>query len=447
MAGRVQLELSRGPQERFFTGDPEFTHFRSVFKKHVNHATQNMEIEPTTAVDFGSTAKFIVPAKSSDLIRRATLRIKLSPIVHPSGDPVGWIESIGHAIIDHVDVRIGDACVQRLTGDVLQIQSELHYTQTHQQALKHLIGKYPERVAGTPVSNKAIAAHLGEASAETVLFVELPFWFTEDTHAALPLCSITTQEVEIVVKTRHYQDAPDGHLMVRTTDGAHVSFTQGVGTPPSITGFTLITEGVFVDPPTRKVIMDAKKEYVITQYQRNQVTLEPGETSARMALRFTNPVKELYVAVRSRIPGGSSPFDYDNRVTTAGTGNGKTTGTGGRLILYEHLDYMTLDLDGSPVLNDVTGKAIFLKAAQPFMHHRKTPLIRRFYMYSFALEPELPTVSSGSINFSMVKEQDLHLHLNPQPTYARDVRVYASSFNVLKVHPEGNAEVIFNCEM
>jgi hypothetical protein len=47
----------------------------------------------------------------------------------------------------------------------------------------------------------------------------------------------------------------------------------------------------------------------------------------------------------------------------------------------------------------------------------------------------------------MIKEQDLRLYLNPQPTYVRDVRVYASSFNILRVHPEGNTEVIFDCQM
>lgn len=447
MAGRVQLELGRGPQETFFTGDPEYTHFRSVFKKHVNHAIQSVDVQPNTTIDFGTSTSFRIPANSGDMIRGMYLKLTLSKIEHPSGDPVGWIESIGHAIIDHVDLLIGDALVQRLTGDVLQIQSEHNYTQTKQQALKHLIGKFPDRVAGTPVSNKAISAHLGAAASDTDLFIELPFYFHGEESLSIPLCAITKQEIEVVVKLRHYQSAPDGHLMVKTADGAHVNFTEGSGTPPHVVKLTLTCDNVFLDAPVREAIRSARKEYLITQYQRHQVTLDAGTTEARIPLAFVNPVKELFVLVRSRVPTGSSPFDYDNRVTTAGTGNGKTTGAGGRLILYEHLDHMTLDLDGSPVLNNVTGKAIFLKAVQPYMHHKKTPLIRRFYSYSFALEPEISTHSTGTVNFSMIKEQDLRLYLNPQPTYVRDVRVYASSFNILRVHPEGNTEVIFDCQM
>ena len=78
------------------------------------------------------------------------LKVTLSELDHPLG-PLAWIDSIGHGIIEYVDLRIGDVVIQRLTSDVLQIYSEQNYTQTKQQALKHLIGKYPNRVAGTLV--------------------------------------------------------------------------------------------------------------------------------------------------------------------------------------------------------------------------------------------------------------------------------------------------------
>jgi len=106
------------------------------------------------------------------------------------------------------------------------------------------------------------------------------------------------------------------------------------------------------------------------------------------------------------------------------------------------LDYLTLDLDGQPIITQETGNVIFLKAVQAAIHHSKTQLIRRFYSYSFALQPEewYPT---GQVNFSLVKEQLLNLSLTPCADYPRQIRVYAVSYNILRVS-EGSGQTLFN---
>jgi len=440
MAGRVQLELARGPQERFFTVDPEYTHFRSIFKKTTNYAVQSRDFEPQTSTRFGETAHFRIPANYGDLLKTVALKVTLSELNHPDGHSLAWIDSIGHGIIEYVDLRIGDVVIQRLTSDVLQIYSEQSYTQTKQQALKHLIGKYPNRVAGTLVSDKSIAAHLGEATGDTELIIDLPFYFYRKPELALPLCALKLQEVEFVVKLRHYQDAVDGHLMVSTVTGGHIDFTTSGGRP-TIKSMALATDIVFVEDAVRdQLLRRPELDYVITQHQRHQETISAGTNALRMKLEFSNPMRELYFVIRSRVPTGSSPFDYDNRVTTPNTGEGKTTGIGGRLILFEHLRHLKLSFDGEEILDEVTGKAIFLKAVQPYMHHSKTQLIRRFYSYAFATEPEGPP--SGTVNLSLIKDQIVQFELNPQPTYARDVRVYGASHNVLRFS-EGKADILY----
>ena len=192
MAGRVQLELARGPQERFFTVDPEYTHFRSIFKKTTNYAVQSRDFEPETSTRFGETANFRIPANYGDLLKTVALKVTLSELNHPDGHSLAWIDSIGHGIIEYVDLRIGEVVIQRLTSDVLQIYSEQNYTQTKQQALKQLIGKYPNRVAGTLVSDKSISAHLGEATGDTELIIDLPFYFYRKPDLALPCLLYTS---------------------------------------------------------------------------------------------------------------------------------------------------------------------------------------------------------------------------------------------------------------
>ena len=106
------------------------------------------------------------------------------------------------------------------------------------------------------------------------------------------------------------------------------------------------------------------------------------------------------------------------------------------------MDHLALTLDGQEIITRDTGTMPFLKAVQAAIHHSKTQLIRRFYSYSFALQPEewYPT---GQVNFSLVKEQIVDLSLTPCIDFPRQVRVYAVNYNILRVG-EGSAKTIFD---
>ena len=140
----------------------------------------------------------------------------------------------------------------------------------------------------------------------------------------------------------------------------------------------------------------------------------------------------MYFVIQSK---GARVFDFDNY---------RQTSEDNKLVLYEHLKYLKLTLDGYEVLTEKTGKAVFLKAVQAGIHHAKTQLIRRFYSYSFALEPEKHT-PTGQVNFSVIKDQVLELNLNTNTLNDREVRVYARAYNVLRV-AEGKARVIFGIQ-
>ena len=157
-----------------------------------------------------------------------------------------------------------------------------------------------------------------------------------------------------------------------------------------------------------------------------------GQNTAKFNLSFTNPVKELYFVIQSK---GARVFDYDNY---------RETSQDNKHVLFEHLNYLKLTLDGDEVLTEKTGKAIFLKAVQAGIHHSKTQLIRRFYSYSFALQPEkhYPT---GQVNFSVIKDQLLQLNLHTNTLNDREVRVYARAYNVLRV-AGGKAALLFGSQ-
>jgi len=417
MAGRIQLEAS-GPQDRFFTLDPSYTHFLQSFKKHSNYSTEYVFIKPENEADFGKKVKFTIPQNQGDLLRTVSIKVKLPALV--SAYNVGYIESIGHALIDYADIIIGGEVIQRLTSDYLQIYSEQNVTQTKQKALEKLIGKYSRRTSAVLVSNPAIIGFLGKATTEQEYFIDLPFYFYNNPELAIPICAIKNQEIEIEIKLRDYEK-----LIINTSDGVYVPLSY----VPHITDFQLCNEMIYIDVHERTKIKTTKRDYIITQNQQNTFDVNQNVSTGKFNLSFINPVKELYFIIQRQ---GVTPFDYDNTLTLFNN----------KLVLYENLNYLTLTLDGENIITEETGGVVFLKAVQGAIHHSKTQLIRRFYSYSFACEPEMwyPT---GQVNFSLIKEQILNLSMIPCVSYPRQIRVYALSYNILRVD-KGIAKTLFN---
>jgi len=434
MAGQLQL-MTSGSQDRYFTRNPDYSHFIEAHKKHANFSTQYIDIDSENAVDFGQKIRFKIPQNQGDLLKTLSIKMTLPEI---PGSPV-YVESVGHAIIDYIDLIIGGTIVQRLHSDYLQIYSEHNVTQTKQKALEQLIGKYPLRttdkkvgevLTGGGLANRGIIIHgtLGADSDEN-FFVDLPFYFYNHPELAIPLCAITKQEVEVEVTLRKPEDIMVGIGGDRVTS------------PPDIhiKNFQLCTEVVFLDTAERKKLQKMKKDYIITQVQQNVFDVGAGVNEGKFNLDLRNPVKEIYFVIQRQGTTGDgvtqgnfvTPFDYDNTALTADN----------KRILYENLNYLTLSLDGEDIITQETGTVLFLKAVQAAIHHSKTQLIRRFYSYSFALQPE-ESYPTGQVNLSNIKEQVLYVNLTSCPDFARQIRVYALNHNILRVG-EGIAKTLF----
>jgi len=420
MAGRIQLATT-GPQDQFFTLNPQYTHFKENFRKHSNFSTEFVDVESEQTVDFGTVARFRIANNIGDLIRTVSFKFTLPGL---NQTHVGYIESVGHALIEHVDLIVGGQLVQRVTSDWFEMYSEHYYTHTKQNALFYLTGKCPVRAAGVRSNDVSVLAYLGTSTSDVDFYVDVPFYFHREPALAFPLCAVCdAQEVEVEVKLRNVAD-----LVVDVTDGSLPTLTRA----HSISSFVMQCEMVFLDNIEKIKFKNTPKDYLITQNQLNHFIIPKNQDVFKCQLSFTNLVRELYFVIQSV---GARVFDYDNY---------RQTDLDGKLVQYEHLKYLTLTLDGGEVLTRKTGSVAFLKSVQAAIHHAKTQIIRRFYSYSFALEPE-KAQPSGQINFSVIKDQNLELALNRNALQDRNLRVYARSFNILRVSG-GNARVIFNVQ-
>ena len=428
MAGRVQL-ATRGTQDVFFTDDPEYTYFIKNFKKHTNFARYTVDHDVTGELEFGQTLRCTVPQNTGDLLKTVRLRVTLGPIEQQVTEDAkrGYVESIGHAIVDYVDIRIGGTLIQRVTRDFMQIYSEHYVTQTKQVNLSKLIGKPPTELSGTAVDSYDILPYLEKAVTDRECIVDVPFYFHNNPELAVPLCALDKQEVEIVVqlntidKCIYYTYTPESGNPHEK--GLFFSEQKGL-----IKNFQVQTELVALEEPERMKLQEVPTDFIITQVQGDSSLISPG-TRHRHKLEFVNPVKELYFVIQ-REGDDVSLFDYDHDDYVS---NSVYTN-------FENLRNLQLRLDDTTVLDEKTGNVIHMRAVQSGIHHSRTQLFRRFYSYSFALEPErwYPT---GQRNFSMIKEQHVDLALNDF-SGTRELRVYALSYNILRIE-NGTARLLF----
>ena len=344
MAGRIQL-TTRGVQDVYFTDNPDYSYFVQLFRKHTNYTTQFVKLDVDNDVEFGKTVSVTIPKDQGDLVKTISLEIELDKIVGADSTRIGYVESIGHAMIEYVDMYIGDEKVQHIPSDYLQIYSEQNYTQSKQKALEKLIGKYPDRTSDVPVSSGVILGHLGPATQTKKLFIDIPFYFYRKPELAIPLCAMCFQEIRLEIKFRDLKDCLvqtdpptntslqtttldfdliskeilDLNVVVASSDGSNVA--TNVNSEIVIPGKTTFN-GVGVVSPAMNIIVTTGNIY-----------------------RYVNDLWQGYQA-SSLNPGNTIHFSDDgNVIAEVGTGIWMWNGTG--YIFASNTNIIALSRDGN----------------------------------------------------------------------------------------------------
>jgi hypothetical protein len=484
MAGRIQI-ATRGKLDIFITTNPEFSYFTSVTKKMVNFSKQSIILEPHSPINFGEISKFVVKQNVGDLLSRVALKFTLPQIPSipggydsngvyqrwylnntPGFQPVNiyYTESIGHAVIEYIDLKIGDETIERLTSETLQLYTDTSVPNSKKEMLFRTIYKYRDPFRRDAVSNLFNATvrlggslQLGRIRDLDVL-VDLPFYFSHSPDLNIPICSIYNQEITFEVKFRKIEDVIVQYIPLNYTD--YTTNTRwGVTKPDNfvysyvkdlkIKSGTISADIVFLDTVERMRLKHTCRDYLMTETQLNSFKMKeelgkiPEDT---FNLSFKNPVKELlFVIQRENIDIGDNnivdnsnlvenhltgttfvtPFDYDNssliRVKNAEPGTYNPTlpagivGSGAERIIekggyWDNLEHLSLELDGHEIISKDIGDYLFLGIVNFTNHHVRTPISRKIYGYSFALKPDEPQ-PSGHINFSLFKNQNLYMKL------------------------------------
>jgi hypothetical protein len=483
----LQLEYGNTDRMAFLTLNPQITHFKSVYKKYTNFATQFITLQPyaksaVLAWDQDTTYTFKVP-RDGDAIRDMYLTVELPDIYSDSNYQFQWIKRIGEYLVKDISLQIDtNQNVDKHYAEWFHAYSELNYDEGKKKGYYKMIGHIPELYdpANAPGNNGIYPSVVGRYAPSIVnrkLYLPLIFWFNKYASMSFPLVAIQKTELNINLTFRRLQelytviDYGYSGYRIRPTSANHyignflstISLANSLDINPRIE-----INNIFLDNDERKRFALSSHDYLITQLQAINKTYNYSKSISFDLKNLNKPVTELVFMIRrtdmedvndwsnftnwnlNDIPPYSPGYvnQYGNSLIINSTNISyyKTKNLLKSAVLRIQTQEITtgdtLDND-NPTNTRLNGKDfIFYNLMENFNSNHNMPE-EGIYTYSFSLDNSnlQPT---GAINMSSITTKDIILNLtdiNPNggynyPSgigYNYNIYVFAVNYDILKI--------------
>jgi hypothetical protein len=414
----------KSEQDNYLIGNPQFTFFKAVYRKHTNFAMdyQFINFLGDTTNAFGRKLYVDIP-KNGDLLHRMYLTIDIT------NTTVTQIAPLAYNFIEYIDILIGGQRIDRHYGEWFAIWHELMEDSSKSIALANMVGVQNNNTTGK------------------TLTIPLRFWFNNDIGLALPLIALQYNDIKLEIKFNGKSE------LEKFTDKGTADNTL------NITNIQLIAEYIHLDKEERRLFSSTNHEYLITQVQESlnnsinnfAAKYTEGKTNFerqrhKIDLRFTYPVKELFWTIQDVLGNMNSATVYNN------TGAFKYNYWNNYESGNDQMSMCNLILNGKDLTEELP--ANFYRDIQQYQYHNGyginfiessgTPAIdftkgTGVYSYSFALNPK-DFQPSGSLNFSKLESCQLKFGLIKDtiaivaPTNVnKTINIYAVNYNVLRI--------------
>ena len=376
MGGGLMQLVAYGAQDVFLTGKPEISFFKVVYRRHTNFAMESIEQTFNGTAKLGNRVTCTI-SRNGDLVTNMWLEVEMNQTTNV-------VNSLGHALIEYVELEIGGQRIDKHYGEWLEIWSELTLPEEKRAGFKEMIGRRDTGAGADMESSK--------------LYIPLQFFFNRNPGLALPLIALQYHEVKINIQFRP-QAALD------TADTKTLDMTSA----------KLFVDYIYLDTDERRRFAQSAHEYLIEQLQHTgpEITKSPN-----FRLNFNHPVKELVWVVRRT---GNAALEFGSSDKQWALANVDSQDA-------DAFSTCKLQLNGHDRFTE--RDASYFRLVQPYQHHTRIPS-KYVYLYSFALNPEAHQ-PSGTANFSRLDNVTLTLNGVQNNTDA-ELLVYAVSNNVLRI--------------
>jgi hypothetical protein len=225
MPGGLMQLVGKGAQDVLVTGNPSFTHFRSMYKRHTEFAMEHFQL-------FFNYSKLALPAqgnitlqtkvdRNAQLLHDCYLSVTIpdiySPVV-PNGvnQAIGyefqWIKNLGYNMINYIAVTINGSEIVRHTGEWMKLYAALKFDKAKKDMVNQMVGNTPDfydpanaydRINQYPHAISTATSLAAPSIPGRVLSIPLHFWFCELIGNALPLIAMQHSEVAFIVELKN----------------------------------------------------------------------------------------------------------------------------------------------------------------------------------------------------------------------------------------------------
>lgn len=398
--GLLQLKF-KGSQDLFLTNKPQISYFKSSYKRHSNFSIETREEKFINGGSFGQTVECTIP-RYGDLLSQICLFVELPGF---SDRHFRWTKSIGHVIIEQVELLIGENVIDKQTGELMEILTELTTSKSKEPGYNSLVGR-------------------NGSSNPMQLYVPLKFWFCQHISQSIPLIALQYHDVKIRIKLADFSKC--------WTYSNNQLDNIGIEPRETDLNVSLLVDYIYLDVLERKRFAKSEHSYLIQQTQYcNQ--LIKGE-NANIDLMFNHPIIELiWVLQRTNVSETITDqfqivqkpnyhFDYHLDLD----------------VLSDSFDTGVLYINGNQRFKP--RNASYFRLYIPWQRHTRVPS-KLIYCYSFSLRPE-DYQPSGSCNFSRIDNAKLTLSFTKNKEM-KNIKIFARNYNILLIN-QGMGGLIFS---
>ncbi len=402
--GCIELE-AYGTLDPNLTGNPQFSYFKSVYRRHTNFSIESIEQNWNVSLNLGKKVSCTL-SKTGDLIKNVYIETKGA--IHDNR-----VHNPGPSLIKKANIEIGGNIIDEFSGRYI----------SHYLSLKSGGGLTSQHIKPRKmISNGIGTSHLGGFKNETrIFFIDLPFWFTKHSSLALPIVALQNSNVTINV---HVAAKENGASWNKS---AYDSIDYG----------KLYCDYIFLDVDEKKRFVQTEHEYLIEQVdeQISKVKASNNNTTYNnnVKINFNHPVKELMILFTGTA--------VDNESTIASADIFSTLD--GYLNPFEST--IKLQLNGQDRFSERCLQYFSVKQVADYYGGMGYDSGDSSYfndgicLYSFALEPDKPQ-PSGTCNFSKIDDARLITKLMKTVSVTSttpsdfNMYIYARNYNILRIH-------------
>ena len=108
MGSAAILQLAAyGAQDIYLTAEPQISYFKNIYKRHTPFAMEQIELPINGVISPGANVSIII-SRNGDLLKGLWIQYNPSKLIKQSTKLDTIASDLSHALIDSLDIEIGD---------------------------------------------------------------------------------------------------------------------------------------------------------------------------------------------------------------------------------------------------------------------------------------------------------------------------------------------------